>query len=321
MDVVAIDIEQRQAFLADVLEGLSRKQKTLPSRWLYDDEGSELFEAITAVDEYYPTRTETQILTDNAAEIGAVFGRKAVLIEYGAGAGVKTEIVLSALEAPECYVPVDIAGDFLESSADRLRALFRGLAIRPVTADFTADFDLPDDLPRDNRGAFFPGSTLGNLAQDEARALLSRVRGHVGAGGRFVIGIDLKKDIETLLAAYDDKAGVTAAFNLNILKRINRELSGSFDIQSFEHAARWNPKASAVEMHLVCVNPVRASVGDQTFTFEGGETIHTESSRKYDLDGFSGLAHSAGWSVDRVWSDERSLFAVVALTARDGTGA
>ncbi|MER0237101.1 L-histidine N(alpha)-methyltransferase [Fulvimarina sp. MAC8] len=321
MDVVDIDFEQREAFLADVLEGLSRKQKTLPSRWLYDDEGSELFEAITAVDEYYPTRTETKILNENAAEIGAAFGEGAVLIEYGAGAGVKTEIVLSALKRPECYVPVDIAGDFLEISAERLRGRFPNLTIRPVTADFTADFDLPSDLPADNRGAFFPGSTLGNLGREEAYALLRRVRGHVGQGGRFVIGIDLKKDIETLLAAYDDKAGVTAAFNLNILTRINRELGGSFDHASFEHEARWNPEASAVEMHLVCVNPTRAAVGDQTFVFEGGETIHTESSRKYDLDDFAELSNSAGWSLDQTWTDPQSLFAVVALTAQDGAGA
>lgn len=321
MDVVDIDFEQRRAFLADALEGLSREQKTLPSRWLYDDEGSELFEAITGVEEYYPTRTETRILSDNAAEIGAVFGEKAVLIEYGAGAGVKTEIVLSALDKPECYVPVDIAGDFLESSAERLRRRFPSLAIRPIVADFTADFDLPSDLSTEGRGAFFPGSTLGNLGHAEALALFRRVRGHVGNSGRFVVGIDLKKDIQTLLAAYDDKAGVTAAFNLNILTRINRELGGSFDLASFEHEARWNEEASAVEMHLVCVSQTRATVGERTFTFEGGETIHTESSRKYDLDDFTKLSNAAGWSVDRVWTDAKSLFAVVALAARNGTGA
>ncbi|EAU40612.1 hypothetical protein FP2506_02759 [Fulvimarina pelagi HTCC2506] len=320
MDIVDIDFGQREAFLTDVLEGLSRKQKTLPSRWLYDDEGSELFEAITGVDEYYPTRTETRILNENAAEIGTAFGKDVVLIEYGAGAGVKTEIVLSALETPECYVPVDIAGDFLETSAERLRERFSDLRIRPITADFTADFDLPSDLPGDNRGAFFPGSTLGNLCRKEARALLSRVRGHVGPGGRFVIGIDLKKDIETLLAAYDDKAGVTAAFNLNILTRINRELGGSFDLPSFAHEARWNSEASAVEMHLVCVKSTRAAVGQRTFTFEGGETIHTESSRKYDLDDFATLVNSSGWAVEKSWTDPRSLFAVVALTARSHPG-
>ncbi|RFC61964.1 L-histidine N(alpha)-methyltransferase [Fulvimarina endophytica] len=312
---MADGLGQREAFRADVLEGLSKPQKTLPSRWLYDDFGSQLFERITGLPEYYPTRTETRILSDHAGEIGAFFGEKAVLIEYGAGSGLKTEIVLGALDDPACYVPMDIAGDFLEQSADRLRETFPGLLVRPVTGDFTTDFDLPEDLASEGRGAFFPGSTLGNLGPTQAQAFLRRVRGHVGEGGGFVLGLDRKKDVSRLLAAYDDAQGVTAAFNLNILTRINRELGGTFDLRAFEHEARWNEEAAAVEMHILCTAETRVAVGDETFSFAAGETIHTESSRKYDLGAFAQTARAAGWTLEAIWSDAEELFGVLALRA------
>lgn len=306
---------QREAFEADVIEGLSRTpQKTLPCRWLYDDRGSELFEDITALPEYYPTRTETAILRENAADIAAFCGPRAVLVEYGAGAGVKTEILLGALENPALYLPIDIAGDFLAGSAARIERRFPYIEIRPLVADFTDDFDLPDDLPKlTPRVAFFPGSTIGNLDRDEAVAFLRRVRSHVGPKGRAVIGVDLKKDLARLLPAYDDAAGVTAAFNLNLLTRINAELGGDFANDGFAHEARWSEAASAVEMHMVSLRAQTARVGGRSFAFAQGETIHTESSRKYSTEGFSALAGDAGWRAAEVWTDPDALFAVFGL--------
>lgn len=305
---------QRDAFRSDVLAGLSAPRKTLPSRWLYDDRGSELFEEITRLPEYYPTRTETGILRANAAEIAAFCGSRAVLIEYGAGAGVKTEILLGALDNPALYVPVDIAGDFLVDAANRIESRFPYIEIRPVVADFTADFDLPADLPKlPPRVAFFPGSTIGNLAKPDAVEFLARARAHVGKTGRMVVGVDLRKDVDVLVPAYDDAAGVTAAFNLNLLARINRELGGNFDLASFAHEARWNPQTSAIEMHLVSENDQTVRVDGREVRFANGETIHTEDSRKYDVAEFEALAGEAGWRLARVWSDPDGLFAVLGL--------
>ncbi|HEY0292478.1 MAG TPA: L-histidine N(alpha)-methyltransferase, partial [Hansschlegelia sp.] len=306
---------QREAFRSDVLEGLGAERKTLPCRWLYDDRGSELFEEITALPEYYPTRTETAILDDNAGAIAAFCGPRAVLVEYGAGAGVKTEILLGALENPALYVPVDIAGDFLAMSAERIERRFPYIEIRPVVADFTDDFDLPADLPKlTPRVAFFPGSTVGNLDPLDAIAFLKRVRGHVGETGKAVIGVDLKKDVSTLLRAYDDAAGITAAFNLNLLERINTELGGDFDTAEFAHEARWNAERSAVEMHLVSRKAQSVAIDHRRFDFAAGETIHTESSRKYSQADFRRLAEAAGWRVSDSWTDADDLFAVIGLT-------
>jgi dimethylhistidine N-methyltransferase len=305
---------QREAFRADVIAGLSASRKTLPARWLYDDRGSELFERITTLPEYYPTRTETGVLRENAAEIAMFCGPRAVLVEYGAGAGLKTEILLGALENPALYVPVDIAGDFLVDSASRIERRFPYIEIRPVVADFTEDFDLPADLPRlTPRVAFFPGSTIGNLAPPDAVGLLQQMRRHVGAAGRAVIGFDRKKEVATLVRAYDDAAGVTAAFNLNLLERINRELDGDVGVERFAHEARWNADESAIEMHLVSREAQTVTVDGRAFRFEVGETIHTESSRKYALDDVARLAASSGWRVERTWTDPDGLFAVVGL--------
>lgn len=307
---------QLEAFRADVLEGLSKPRKTLPSRWLYDDRGSEIFEEITRVEDYYPTRTETAILRSRGGEIAEFCGPRATLVEYGAGASVKTEILLDALEAPELYVPVDIAGDFLKASASRIGENFPGLAVRPVVADFTDDFELPDDLPGEGRrNGFFPGSTIGNLDETEATAFLRRMRGHVGESGRAVVGADLRKDVATLLRAYDDSDGVTAAFDLNILTRINRELGGNIRIDRFRHEARWNERVGAVEMHLVSLDDQTVTVADRRFNFAAGETIHTESSRKYTVDGFSAVAARSGWIVAETWTDPDDRFAVFGLSA------
>lgn len=306
---------QREAFRLDVLDGLRRTQKTLPCRWLYDDRGSELFEEITALPEYYPTRTETMILRENASEIAEFCGTRAVLIEYGAGAGVKTEIVLGALSSPALYVPIDIAGDFLVASASRIESRFPYIEIRPVVADFTQDFDLPQDLPKlPPRVGFFPGSTVGNLDPDEVVAFLKRVRAHVGPAGKAVIGVDLKKDVGVLLRAYDDAQGVTAAFNMNLLQRINAELGGDFALENFAHEARWNEGESAVEMHLVSQADQTVTIGDDAIAFRSGETIHTENSRKYGVEQFGVLAAQAGWTVSRNWTDPEGLFAVIGLS-------
>jgi len=305
-------------FRDDVLEGLSRPSKTLPSRWLYDDRGSELFEEITRLPEYYPTRTETRILRDRSQDIGAFCGANRTVLEYGAGAGIKTEILIQALINPRLYVPVDIASEVLHQTTVRFRSLFPELATRPVTADFTAEFELPEWVPLPNRVAFFPGSTIGNLNAREVAAFLRRMRSHVGSGGKALIGVDVVKPLHILLPAYDDAAGVTARFNLNLLTRINRELGGNFRLDHFAHAARWNESEAAVEMHLVSLAPQTVAIAGREFEFQAAESIHTESSRKYDIPGFSSLVERNGWRVERIWTDPAGQFAIFGLSqARD----
>jgi dimethylhistidine N-methyltransferase len=310
--IVATD----DAFLADVLDGLSRAKKVLPCRWLYDERGSDLFEAITRLDEYYPTRVETTILRDRAREIADFAGEAPVLIEYGSGAGVKTELMLDALRAPVGYVPIDVAEEYLVQSARRIESRFPALWVGPVNRDFLSVFDLPTSVPPGRRIGFFPGSTIGNLDAREARAFLSQMRRHVGQGGAAIVGVDLRKDVGTLLRAYDDREGVTAQFNLNILARINRELDGEFRLDRFRHEARWNDVENAVEMHLVSLADQRASVGGVEIRFREGETIHTESSRKYDREGFESLAGAAGWRISEAWVDSAGLFSVFAMSPR-----
>lgn len=306
-------VRQNEAFRDDVLVGLSRPQKSLPSRWLYDDAGSELFEDITRLDEYYLTRTETAILLEHSREIAEFCGDHATLLEFGAGAGIKTEILLNALHAPRLYVPIDIAGDFLQQTVARFDRTFPNLPVKTIVSDFTADFVLPASIPERHRVAFFPGSTIGNLNGSEVVVFLKRLRRHVGVGGRAIIGVDMKKDLGILLPAYDDHERVTAAFNLNLLKRVNRELDGNFELDRFEHRASWNEAQSAVEMHLVSIKSQTVTISGQRFTFAAGETIHTESSRKYDVQGFIKLANSSGWRTARHWTDELGMFSVFGL--------
>lgn len=317
LDIVHDTTTQREAFRDDVLAGLAQRPKSLPSRWLYDDTGSELFERITRLPEYYPTRTETAILRASAAEIARFVGPDVALIEYGAGAAVKTRILLDALIEPLAYLPVDIAGDFLDQAVERLRDHYPVLVVQPVVADFTRTFQLPALPPAIDRSArrvaFFPGSTIGNLGADEAGALLQRMRDHVGPGGRAIIGLDLIKDTATLLRAYDDKAGITAAFNRNLLVRINRELDANLPLDAFAHEARWNAAEKAIEMHLVCRRSITATVAGVPFRFAMGESIHTETSRKYDLATLEPLLNGAGWQLDRIWTDDEAKFAVVGL--------
>jgi dimethylhistidine N-methyltransferase len=301
------------AFRTAVTAGLSRPQKAIPSCWLYDVRGSALFEAITRLDQYYLTRAETEILTRCAADIAQFCGARALLFDYGAGTGLKTEILIEALTEPRLYSPIDIAADVLADTARRIRSRFPKLETRPIVADFNRDFALPSGLPQGRRTAFFPGSTIGNLDRRETGAFLSRLRRQVGPQGAALIGIDLKKDPSVLIDAYDDSEGVTAAFDLNLLRRINRELDGGFPLDRFIHEAHWNEAESAVEMHLVSLDARIVPVCGQDFAFRRGETIHTESSRKYDLDSFGALAGAGGWRIAQVWTDRDRLFAVLGL--------
>lgn len=301
-----------EAFRGDVVAGLSQTRRSLPCRWLYDDRGSALFEEITALPEYYPTRTELAILEASLPEIVRFIGRGTPIIEYGAGSGRKSELLLAAV-APERYIPVDIAEDFLGITARRLAARFPDIEIQPIVADFTAPFDSGLDAA-ERRAAFFPGSTIGNLDAAQMEGFLGRMGGHVGPGGCAVIGMDLIKPLDVLLAAYDDAQGVTAEFNRNLLRRINRELGGTFDLAGFCHEARWNAAESAVEMHLVSTADQTVAVAGTEFTFREGATIHTESSRKFDLGAFSGTARRAGWNLAECWTDPDGLFALAGLT-------
>jgi dimethylhistidine N-methyltransferase len=304
-----------EAFCMDVMAGLSLPQKAVPCCWLYDERGSELFNQITRLEEYYPTRVETEILSRFAGEIAAFCGKDALLFDYGAGAGTKTEILIAALDKPRLYVPIDIAPDILAHTASRIRDRFPELETLPIVADFNRNFDLPAGLPAGLRTAFFPGSTIGNLNRCETIAFLSQLRRHVDGRGTAIIGVDLKKDLETLLSAYDDGEGVTAAFNINLLARMNRELDGEFPLDGFAHQARWNESESAVEMHLVSLDARMVSVCGRQFAFRDGETIHTESSRKYAFDSFGSLAKMGGWRLSSAWRDQASRFAVVGLEA------
>ena len=311
---VSTRFHQSEAFESDVIVGLGQLPKTLPSRWLYDDRGSELFEEITKLDEYYPTRTETAILQKHASAMASFCGPGVTLLEYGAGAGIKTEILVGALRSPSLYVPIDIAGDFLDQTVARFRWRFPNLQTRPIVADFTSSFPLPSWVPPMARVAFFPGSTIGNLDPGEVATFLQRMRRHVGAGGKAIIGVDMKKELDVLLRAYDDSQGVTAQFNLNLLARINRELDGDFDLQQFKHSACWNEAESAIEMHLVSLRHQIATVSGHTFDFDSGETIHTESSRKYNVEGFTALANANGWQTDRIWTDDNGYFSIFGLS-------
>lgn len=282
---------------------------------LYDERGSALFEAITRVDEYYPTRTEIEILTSRANELARFVGPFAVVIEYGAGSALKTEILLDALSAPRLYLGIDIAASFLEQTAERLRLRYPEMRVGSVVADFTKRVDLPAEVPAQSRVGFFPGSTIGNLDDRESAAFLSAMHEHVGHGGAALVGIDLIKELDVLLPAYDDAEGVTAEFNRNLLVRINRELGGTFDVESFRHEARWNERVGAVEMHLVSGFEQIVSVGANTFAFAKGETIRSESSRKYTVAGFSELIARTGWRVEQIWTDECQHYAIIGMRA------
>ena len=308
--------EPTSAFASEVIDDLSQHPKRLSPKYFYDATGSELFEQITLLPEYYPTRTELGILRDRAGEIAAIIQDGAALVEFGAGATTKVRLLLEQC-AFGAYVPVDISGDFLKAQADALRKDFSALSVYPVAADFTAPFALPDAVRAMPKVGFFPGSTLGNFEPHEACAFLRSAREILGKDARMVIGVDLEKDERVLYDAYNDAAGVTARFNLNVMVRINRELGGNFDTNAFMHRAIYNRDRHRIEMHLISKKAQTVRVLGRSFSFRAGETIHTESSYKYSLERFTALARGSGWTALESWTDPAGMFSVHALVASD----
>jgi dimethylhistidine N-methyltransferase len=308
--------DKASAFADDVIEDLSQHPKRLSPKYFYDAAGSELFEQITRLPEYYPTRTELGILRDRGSAISAIIPDGAALVEFGAGATTKVRLLLQQC-AFGAYVPVDISGDFLKAQAEALQRDFPALDVYPVAADFTAPFALPDAIGTMPKVGFFPGSTLGNFEPHEACAFLRSARDILGQGAQMVIGVDLEKDDRVLYEAYNDKAGVTARFNLNVLHRINRELGGNFDLSAFTHRAIYNRDRHRIEMHLISRKAQTVRVLGRSFAFRAGESIHTESSYKYSLERFAALARGSGWTPRESWTDAAAMFSVHALTALD----
>jgi dimethylhistidine N-methyltransferase len=305
-------------FRSEVLTGLAATPKYLAPKFFYDKTGSELFDAITELPEYYPTRTEIGILEQHGDDMARLLGRECLLLELGSGSSKKIRVLLDALR-PSIYMPMDISREHLIGSAETLAADYPGLQVHAACADYSSDFELPfgpRDLPR---AAFFPGSSIGNFEPLQAEQLLRRVGEHLGHGGRMLIGVDLKKDPQRLQRAYDDAAGVTADFNLNLLRRINRELAGDFDLDQFHHHARYNQELGRIEMHLISTVAQTVSVAGERFEFSPGESIHTESSYKYHIDEFQRLAARAGYVAEQVWTDDQQLFSIHGLRF-DGDG-
>lgn len=302
-------------FLADVLSGLARRPRAVPARWFYDRRGSELFEEITRLPEYYPTRTEAAILHDAGPAIAARVGEGRAVVEFGSGSSAKTPLLLGAI-APSAYVPIDISGDFLRESSAGLAAAFPGLPVLPVEADFLRPLTLPREVAGAAKLGFFPGSTIGNMRAGEAVDLLRAMRASLGEGAMLVIGMDRVKPVQRLRAAYDDAASVTAAFNLNLLERVNRELGGTVPVDAFRHHARWNDAAARVEMHLEATRDLAFTVAGQAFAMAAGETIHTENSHKYGERDARLLLRAGGWTPVEEWTDADNLFAVVLAEAR-----
>ncbi|MCP9222809.1 L-histidine N(alpha)-methyltransferase [Erythrobacter sp. LQ02-29] len=303
-----------RAFREDVLEGLSEMQKATPARWLYDDAGSELFEDITQVEEYYPTRCETEILRARGPEFADAVGPGRAVVEFGSGSSVKTPLLLEAID-PAAYVPLDIAGDFLRAAAEDLGRKFPDLPIYPVEADFMRRVELPAEVADMPKLGFFPGSTIGNMVPRTAVDLLRTMRATLGEGSMLLIGMDLIKKRSVLEAAYDDAAGVTASFNLNMARRINRELSGTIPVEKLHHEARWNDDFARVEMHLVANDDIAFEVAGRSFTMAKGETIHTENSHKFSRRSSNALLLAGGWTPVGRWLDGKDRFSVVLAQA------
>ena len=302
-------------FRADVLSGLGGQPRAIPARWFYDRRGSELFEAITDLPEYYPTRTETALLMQIGPQLGALAASNAAVVEFGSGSSAKTPILLRAID-PAAYVPIDISGEFLRHSARELSASFPGLPVLPVEADFLRPVPLPPEVSGLPKLGFFPGSTIGNMNAFHAVDLLRAMRKWLGEGARLLIGMDRIKSPDILVPAYDDTQGVTAAFNLNLLERINRELAGTIPIQAFRHRAVWNADAARIEMHLEAQRDLEFTVDGRIFAMDAGETIHTENSHKYGPNGGRMLLRAGGWTPIREWTDPQDWFALVLCEAQ-----
>jgi dimethylhistidine N-methyltransferase len=302
---------ETESFRAAALDGLRTPQKQISSKFLYDDRGSKLFDRICEQEEYYPTQTEMGIMRDHAPAMAEAIGPRAQLVEYGSGSSRKIRILLDHLEDLVAYVPVDISRDHLVEAAEALAADYPELPIQPLCADYTTAFDLPaPPRPPARTVGYYPGSTIGNFRPADAKAFLGRIADVVGPDGGLLIGVDLQKDVDVMEAAYNDAAGVTAAFNKNLLRRMNRELDATFDLDRFEHVSVWNEEKGCVESFLRSRDAQTVTVAGQPISFEKGETIHTEYSYKYTLDGFADLVGEAGFAVDTVWTDERSYFSV-----------
>jgi L-histidine Nalpha-methyltransferase len=307
-------VEVDPQFRRDVLSGLLARPRTIPPRWFYDRSGSELFEAITALPEYYVTRTERSLLSHAAREVAALTGPERVVVEFGSGSSAKTPMLLSAVD-PAVYVPIDISREFLWESARRLSKLFPSLPIHPLAGDFTGTLRLPPAAESKPRLGFFPGSTIGNFLVPDAVDLLRAMAATLGGDSMLLIGIDRIKDADVLVSAYDDSQGVTAAFNLNLLHRINRELRGSVPVELFRHVARWNDPQARIEMHLEAVRDVRFDIDGQRFAMDEGETIHTENSLKYGPRDALVLLRAGGWTPVADWTDEQGFFSLILAEA------
>ena len=305
----------RAEFARAALAGLARRPRAIPPKFLYDARGSALFDAICALPEYYPTRTETAILRASIAEIAGLAGSGRSLIEFGSGSSVKSRLLIEGLHDLVAYVPIDVSRDHLDSAGDRLRHDYAWLRVEPVCADYMTFTALPAALAGTPRLGFFPGSTIGNLEPADARAFLRRARALLGSQGGFVLGADLKKDPRRLHDAYNDSAGVTAAFILNLLTRMNRELGADFDLGRFRHEAFYNPAEGRIEIYLRSLARQTVTVAGQRFAFEAGERLHCEYSYKYDADDLAALAADGGFRIERLWTDPERLFAVAFLRA------
>ena len=311
----APDVTVDPAFRADVLAGLRTCPRAIPARWFYDRAGSELFEAITQLPEYYPTRVETALLAAHCGDVAAVTGTGRAVVEFGSGSSIKTPNLLRAVQ-PSAYVPIDISGDFLRASANELGREFPSLPVHPVEADFMHDVTLPDAVASFPKLGFFPGSTIGNLIARTSVDLLRRMRATLGTGAMLLIGMDRVKNEATLISAYDDPAGVTARFNMNLLVRINRELRGTIPLDAFTHVARWNDSYARIEMHLKATRDVDFMIEGEAFSMVAGETIHTENSHKYGPRDARLLLRAGGWTPVAEWTDAADQFALILAEAR-----
>jgi len=308
-----------ERFAADVIGGLTATPKTLPPKYFYDATGSELFERITELPEYYPTRCEMKILSDHAGDIAQLIPQGSALIEFGSGSSKKARIILGAAASKlAAYVPVDICREMIEQEAAELRPDFPSVKVLPVSADITQMFPLPPEAKAPPlRVGFFPGSTIGNFEPHEAAAFLSTAAKLLGARARLIVGVDLVKATDVLNRAYNDKAGVTAKFNLNLLKRINRELGGNFRLECFEHHAFYNCEQNRIEMYLASMKRQKVKVAGETIDFRVGETIHTENSYKYSVESLAALARGAGWRPLAAWTDARKYFSIQVFERAD----
>jgi len=302
-------------FRSDVLRGFEVRPRAIPARWFYDRRGSELFEAITELPEYYPTRTETAILRTACPEVAALAGEGRAVVEFGSGSSTKTPILLRSV-SPAAYVPIDISGDFLRESSAGLASAFPGLPVLPVEADFLRPIALPPQIADTPKLGFFPGSTIGNMIPHSSVDLLRAMKASLGEGSMLLIGMDRIKDEQRLVSAYDDAQGVTAAFNLNLLERINRELDATIPVSAFQHRAIWNDDRARIEMHLEAREDIAFTIEGRPFAMGAGETIHTENSHKYGRRDGRILLRAGGWTPIAEWTDPEGLFAVILAEAQ-----